>query len=340
MEATTEVSLVVLRPKHAPAETIQCQIYYNLLRVAVGGIIAVLGLIGNAITMVIMKQERKKSSTVLALMYLAASDFMVVLVYGGVNWSSPFASFTSNKKLPLQVKMYSAAYFIPLGQVFNFISVSITVIVIWQRYVSVCIPLKVKTYVSNRKVHIQVLTVSISAVLFYLPTLFIYEIRPKSLTRRHFAENESFSIFYEIVLTYTLSYFMPITALIFMAVGLIRTLKKLKFHSKEAQNRSETAKHEMTMSLVVIVIVFIVCQSFAPVRRVLQWLYDPYSTAQMCGQELFYFAPFEILSVLFNSSANFFIFVLCARGFRKKVFGFCKRDAQVGTYRNVSCSDG
>ncbi|ELU05993.1 hypothetical protein CAPTEDRAFT_208604 [Capitella teleta] len=154
MEATTEVALAVLRPKQA--DTIQCKIYYNLLRVTVGGIITLLGLVGNVITMVIMKKEKKKSCTVLALMYLAASDFMVVLVYGAINWSSPFASFTNNKKLPLQVKMYSAAYFLPLGQIFNFISVSITVIVIWQRYVSVCMPLKMKNVLPQTAIIIRI----------------------------------------------------------------------------------------------------------------------------------------------------------------------------------------
>ncbi|ELT92032.1 hypothetical protein CAPTEDRAFT_205509 [Capitella teleta] len=291
-----------------------CKAYYFWLRLVFGGFVVTLGLIGNILTIMIMRKQKTKTTTILALTYLAIADFCVLVIYGSMNITSPILDFVNNRSVGFKIKLFIARCLIQPSQSFNLVSVYITVIVIWQRYVGVCLPTKAKTYVSMRIVKVQVVCVVIGAVLLYLPSFCMNCFFPEMMhfDLRSTAIHAGFTIFYDLILSYTISYIIPIVSLVTMSFGLVRGLRNMKF---QGDNKQKTKK-EMTFSLVVIVIVVVICQSFAPIRRILRWKYPSYKMAIRCGGDLFYFGPIEVLFVMINSSCNFFILVVCARGFR------------------------
>ena len=309
----------------------RCDLYYLIVRIILGGCIAVLGLMGNGLTIMVMRGDRKKSATVLALFYLAIVDLLVLMEYGLMTVSVPLLQLQGMDLLALKLQMYYIAYLMPIGQICNLISVFLTVIVTWQRYISVCIPHKAKSYGSIGVVNIQVSCALVSSLLFHLPMFFEGHVvsdyplpGQTAIVTNSFAKTKAYTVFYSIVAWQTVTYILPIGALCYMTLGLIRALRQSTMKRQNTVSISQRAKEEMTLSLIVVVVISIICQSFAPIRRILMGVYAQYGSSIQCGGPLFYFGPFELVSILVNSSSNFVIFVLCARGFRRKLVRYCR----------------
>lgn len=302
---------------------LSCTLYDIILRLIIGGSILTLGMIGNGLTILVMSQEKRKTSTILALLYLAISDFFVVLFYGALTVNTPLAELFGSDILPYQMKMFGHKYLMLIGQIFNLVSTLTTVIVIWQRYIGICWPHKARSFVSSKHVHIQVLSATIFAVAFISPQFASMDIVDKrEIIFKPFALHLAYQGFYQGVLQYSISYIVPAVSLAVMTFGLSKTLRKNKIVS-DSQSQAQRAKRELTLSLVVIVCVFTVCQSWPLARRILQIFYPDYGKLILCGGKFFFFGPIELIMIVLNSSANFFVFIICARGFRKKVLHSC-----------------
>ncbi|ELU01965.1 hypothetical protein CAPTEDRAFT_216602 [Capitella teleta] len=303
----------------------RCRIYYCSVRVVLGGLLFVFGIIGNMLTILVMRAVPRRSATIRALLFLAAADIFVIVQYGVMAVSVPLLGLLKMPSRTAQLALLR--YAMPTGQIVNLISVFITVIVTWQRYISVCLPHKTHYLGSSFMVNSQVLFITVGSILFHLPMYFQDEYisidGSANLVKRAFAKRASYSIFYSVVLVHLIRYFLPITLLIYMAYGLLKELGKSKPMIRIVDSSRQRAKLELTVSLIVVVIVFIICHSFAPSRQVLMLIYEPYSQAIQCGGTLFYFGPLDLISILINSSSNFLIFVVCAKGFRKRLIILC-----------------
>ncbi|ELU09162.1 hypothetical protein CAPTEDRAFT_188242, partial [Capitella teleta] len=173
LNSTTD-EVVVMEATEQPAifshvDEASCEAYYFWLRLVFGGFVMIIGLIANILTIMIMR-GKTKTTTMLALTYLAIADFSVLIIYGAINLIPAIADKVSSQIGAYKVKLFIASCILQLSQSSNLVSVYITVIVIWQRYVGVCLPTKAKTYVSMRIVKVQVVCVVIGAVLLYLPS--------------------------------------------------------------------------------------------------------------------------------------------------------------------------
>ncbi|ELU09401.1 hypothetical protein CAPTEDRAFT_201292 [Capitella teleta] len=300
-----------------------CVDFLIAVRLVFGALFVVLGFLGNGATIFVLGREKQKTATVLALLFLAMADLLTVILYGTVNWTSSYIDLTGNRILRMNFKIKISSCVMPFTQAMNLTSVLLTLVVIWQRYIGVCKPHKAKAWISLTKVKIQALSCLCLAILFYLPTFVsvCFWREEMQFQNRSTIFHALYTILYTTVLAYSLSYIIPMAAICFMTVSLIRVMAKMKF-----QGSKERARMEMNISLVIIVVIFVVCQSFAPARRILRWKYTNYLQSTSCGGELYYFAPFELISVLFSSSANFFVFVMCAKAFRLKVLSCVGRN--------------
>ena len=71
----------------------------------------------------------------------------------------------------------------------------------------------------------------------------------------------------------------------------------------------------MTRSLVIVVVVYMMCQIPNPCRTIFYALTDDLG----CGSVYYIFHSFSLVFALFNSSINFVILVLCGKRFRARV---------------------
>jgi hypothetical protein len=160
----------------------------------------------------------------------------------------------------------------------------------------------------------------IFSLAFYMPSFLQNSLTmlPNGLLKiipAEFSKASSYQVLYSVALFYLFSYILPILSLVTMGSLLVRNLRM----TKVSLDNTAKIREEMTLSLVVIVVVFVICQTMGPVRRILMLVFVPYRSAVQCRGQLFYYGPWVLNSILINSSANFIIYVLFARAFRRKV---------------------
>ena len=330
-ETTTEVAQT---GAGGVTTTTSCQLYSFFMRIFLLSTMILMGLIGNALTMRILWSDCKKSATVFLLFCLAMADSMLLLVYGVIGLPPAALRFMGRSVEALKLSTEIVAYFSPSGATSIMISMGLTVVVTWQRYLSVCMPYKVKTYGSLKLARIQALAVVLFSLVFNFPRWFEYKVGydvPKpgltALVPTSLFKNKTYEILYGIILYYLMFYILPMGALSYMTFNLVRALhqariKRMAMVGSSSQSSRNRAKEELTISLVVVVIVFICCQFFGPVRRILIYFY-PGSTSRQCGGVLFYFEAISLGATVTNSAINFIIYILCARRFRNQMRALC-----------------
>lgn len=324
---------------YSVAEDERCLEWYYRIIMVFNWAVFPLGLVGNVLTIIIMSKDWRRSATHLLLSYLALADIMTLLAYSGVILGAPYLRVYGSPSDLKRLITFSLQYTTNTGIIFNQMSILVTVLVTWQRYISVCMPHKVKQYGSKRFIHLAVISSALMSIILYLPNYFQYKMTTENgqtvLIRADFADTKAFTILYTVFISYLSNYFIPIALLIYMAARLI----KVMWQRSKTHKGLKKAKEDLTLSVIVVVVIFIICQSIGPIRRILQWVYDPYDEAIQCGGDLMYFAYIPILSQVINTSANFVVYILFARGFRKSLAKlFAKKNNANGEHNSTNIS--
>ncbi|ELT94993.1 hypothetical protein CAPTEDRAFT_215194 [Capitella teleta] len=343
MESTAAVDSTSTQAA-APLNARPCVLYYFVFGTLVGGSTIIIGLVGNVVSLSILGRERKKSSTIQALCLLAVADTCLLLAYLPTIPLSGIWEITMGLYESMNLVVFASAYIYEAVRVCNQVSAFLTMILMWQRYVAVCLPHKAKQLCTVRIVNITSACTSVSACLFYLPNFFLYSIdisedgafQPVS---HPLVQNAYFQMIYSVILTYLLSYIIPVVSLMYMSIAI---LSKLKLHSNQTHSTNfQHVRKDLTKSSIGIVVIFVLCQSFQPIRRVLMWVYDPYVRNVGCGRDLSYFSMVPHVTLMLNSSANFCIYILFARGFRRKFIAiFTRKNNVAPTYSSESTRPG
>jgi hypothetical protein len=197
----------------------------------------------------------------------------------------------------------------------------------------------------------QVVVVALGSVIFNIPRFFnnyavtLPDGSSSLLLVTNVGANATFQILYAGVLYYLVIYAMPFVSLIWMTYRLISSLHQFYARREQVTNvrRAENdltktlIEHNsflrwghtqsidyvperpgsVTKTLIVVVLVFMVCQVLNPIRRFLVVVLP--STSQSCGSFFFYFSGVSTVSITVESSVHFFIYNLCNRHFRKKL---------------------
>ncbi|ELT90742.1 hypothetical protein CAPTEDRAFT_187430 [Capitella teleta] len=306
-----------------------CLLYFYMVGTLVGGSFIIIGLIGNCISLIILGKERKKSSTIQALCLLAVADTCLLL-------ASSLFPIVDTPWIQSSEKLYYAVflYMFEMARICNQVSTLLTMILMWQRYVAVCLPHKAKQLCTVPIVNRIAVCSSVVALAFYLPNFFLYSITTTDdgfvdTVSNPIVRNKYFQVIYSVILTYLVSYIIPVVSLLYMSVAILRSLKSHDNNAASSAN-SQHARKDLTKSSIAIVVIYVICQSFQPIRRILMWVYDPFPRSASCGGEVFYFSYMPNLALIMNSSANFGIYILFARGFRRKLIAVLIRRNAVG----------
>ena len=304
-----------------------CHTFDLVMRLGVHGGLVLLGLVGNLLTIHILHPLIHKSATFLLLYALAFADFAVVLFIGGL--SVPTAVLRSMDNYRAAQRFYLQMTSLMPACISTSLQIStwLTVVVTWHRYVSVCLPYKVKKYGSVRVARWQVLAVYSLSIIYGFPKWFEAVVvldDPKPgmtrLEKTDFATTEGYTLWYSVILNYSISYVLPIGMLVYMTTALIWALQKARSKRQEMTSGTSQSSDGLNVSLIIVVIIFLICRIFGPVRRLLANLYP--STRQ-CGGILFYYEPFSQAASICNSAINFLVYLLFAKRFRKMFKSVC-----------------
>ncbi|ELT98169.1 hypothetical protein CAPTEDRAFT_208274 [Capitella teleta] len=328
----TTAAATTLPPSKRFVDTWACTLYYFYSGTIFGGFLVALGLIGNFLSVLVMAPERKKSSTVQALCLLAMADSLLLVVYAGTIPAMGFRKFVFGWMSGYNEDIISSVYLFELARIFNQVSAFITMILTWQRYVAVCIPHKSKQLCTPQMVNRLALASYAISIAFYFPNFFLYTLKKNDRglffpVSTSLVKSSAFQTIYSIILSYLMSYIIPVGSLVYMSIKILSNLDPKSSVAKS--DRAQNVRKDLTKSSIAIVVLFVLCQSFSPIRRILMWIYDPYLKHALCGGDLVYFSGVPHLALMLNSAANFLIYIVFAKGFRKKMAALFTRNKAV-----------
>ncbi|ELU00011.1 hypothetical protein CAPTEDRAFT_206556 [Capitella teleta] len=265
-----------------PLLTKSCKLYFFIFGSLLSGFLIVIGLFGNCLSLTILGKERKRSSTIQALCLLAVADTCLLLAYCPFPiMDTPWARKTNS------IGIFAAVYMFDVARICNQVSALLTMVLMWQRYVAVCLPHKAKQLCTVRIVNWISAFFVVAAFVFYFPKFFLYSIKIRDngvfyTVSNPLMRNEYFQMVYLVILNYLVSYIIPVVCLLSMSVAILRSLKS---HNGNigASVSSQHARKDLTKSSIAIVLIYVLCQSVQPIRRILMWVYDPYMKSSSCG---------------------------------------------------------
>ena len=224
-----------------------------------------------------------------------------------------------------RLKIVLWRYFLPLASTLHLMSTWSVVAITFTRFVSVCWPGRTSQLIDHDKVRNRLVIMQLSCLAFSLIRFAEGNVLDDENGNPVFVINAMgrspiYKYVYLVVLFYLVSYIVPLSMLSYFTVRLYVALNELRKKREQMTTKSKET-YDMTFSLVVVVVVFMLCQLATPIRRVLSILYEK---IQMdCGTPHFYFSSFSVLSISFNSACNFFIFCLFVGGFRRRLIKIC-----------------
>ena len=302
-----------------------CDTYNRVIYVFVTWLLGVVGVISNVLTMVVIWPDRAKSATMLLLLILAMADLSVIVSYTYMLVSPTLAAWLGDWDY-LAYYTYLNTWMWAVTNIAQCAATWLVVLITIQRYVAVCHPHSAKRWNSIAMVRKASILIILAAIIFNIPRFLEYHIvagpSGPQRTQTAMAHSNVYQLFYRAFLYYFCVWLLPLVVMIYATTRLIQALKvaykkRAALIQQNPQTTSSTQQNDITLSLVVVVILFMVCQLANPLRRILVAILPPEDL--VCGTFFFYFEPFSGLAILFNSSINFTVFCLCTRGFRREV---------------------
>lgn len=260
-------------------------------------------------------------------------------------------------------------FLIPMKSATTYGSFTMTVMVTVDRYIAVCKPMVVRR---KRQVHIVVAILSLYVICFHIPVCFEYQVNtyagiyaetginnPKRVIRLNDRDalwgNSAYQLVYRIILATILRDFGPMVLLVVFNAKLYKALKEMRrryLNMRRGSNMAETKRHSsssesLTRTVLIVVTVFLVLTLpnllYELINRTKQIAQSSNNTEIYENlhpvQYNIYFITIPQLLISTASSANFIIYILFARKFRKIFLNtFCKFSCLQGHFEDLTAS--
>ena len=313
-----------------------CRLYSFIVYTLIVGTLVVVGIIGNSLTFVVFWKGNFKSSTTFLFLSLSLIDSCLLLGVFPLTTVLAFVDYTGWLQGYSSLSPYVRVYLFPTILLAKTAAIWVGVLVVLNRYIIVCLPLRAPQLCTVSKVKIQLAAVLIAAMLYNIPKfaetrVIYYAIHTsnngtstKAVAKfTKFGEMRQFFFVYDCICLFVFLVVLPILTLTVITIRLIKAMKAHRRMQLEMHSRSQQNDGNVTFSLVIVVIVFISCQVPTFVWYVLYGMLP--KEASHCGGVLFYPGRIIDMLVIFNSSINFVIYIIANKAFRdvllEKVLG-------------------
>jgi hypothetical protein len=315
--------------------TNECALFDYCIYTVICGLFCAVGVAGNVVSFTILWNDSTKTATAFLLRALAVADTLVLLTVIPL-YVLEFV-YPYNGQLKSYYDMYSIImpYLWPCYQISYTGTILLTVLVSLNRYFCVCRPFKSADLVSLPQARRHVCYVAVFAIFYNIPRFFEYETVEEcvgyneSITAFElsaFGDNKLYRVIYANVMYFVVLLGGPLIALAFLNVKLIIALKKRQRKRAEMGKSSDGMQQDLTLVLVVVICSFMVCQTPTFIDHIL-WTVV-HDSQRMCGRWHYYYTAIGDMMSIFNSSVNFFIYVMTSRKFRESLIVPCLKHGQ------------
>ena len=306
-----------------------CLVYKFLVDTVLLATLCLFGLVGNGLTCWVMWRDRNSSPTSFLLIVLSlVNDCVLVTMFNQKAFLAGFR-LTGHTQEYFYYYPYIEAYGWALVSTAHMTATWIVVLITSHRFISICLPHRSNLNTvakARRNVAIVVIICIISTLPNYFDRAVIRDVKtgaPKRIPTAY--GRKSWYIYcYKISFYYLVIYILPIAILIIFTFRLIRNLRNLNKRREEMTSKSRI-RADTTFSLVIVVIVFIICQLVNPIRRLMAQVIP--SRYLGCGHFYYYFSSLNTAFVMGSAASVLPVFVLCGKGFRQRLLGrLCYRN--------------
>ena len=277
-------------------------------------ILGIVGFIGNILTIIVLFRREMKSTTIYFLRTLVVTDTGIIV--GAVLGLSVLSITQLNPDMWRFTDVIYPVIYMPINYVvmtLQMINVWTTVAVSVERFIAICYPFRSVKVCNKRNAYILIGIICVFSILYNIPRCFATSYNECTSTHKcyivittDFGKSFFFDQFYMVWLYMFMIYIIPLLLLAVLNTLLIIELMKMR-KRRAVSNIQENSEANMSLVLVLIVVVFICCQSPGLIAQ-FQFLDSVVMLQWLC-----------ISNTLFvlNSSVNFLIYTAVGRKFRK-----------------------
>ena len=290
------------------------------------GIVCLIGLPANIISIVVMRRDRERREALFLLQVLAVADGFYLLI---ALLRYPL-KYMIQDSLAFQTMQL---YVFPLLKTAQTIAIFMMVFVTVDRYVYVCIPLRAHQLLNRRKRWIFTVLIFLFGFIFNMPRfvdvciLRYMRCGRLAMAAVVYAHHFNHSLYYDIyqcALYIIVLYAIPLAMLVILNTRLISAIRRSRRkHRLRMQNPKERygdhTDNNATLVLVIIVLVFILCETPELVFRVTTSVFRAVKRMESAMDMTVHYDLATVLELLMvvNSSTNFFIYCIFGRRFRQ-----------------------
>ena len=303
-----------------------CALFDFVVYPIVVGLLTVLGVAGNTISFVVLLKDN--SATSFLLRALAVADTLVLISAVPLYVLAPVYTYTGLLRGYYEVYMNIMPFLWPIYLIPYTGTIFLTVLVSLNRFEAVCRPFQTRKLFDATKIRRHVVYIAVFSVLYNIPRFFEYEqveecsgynFSREAFQISAFGGNTVYRVVYANVMYFVVMHGGPLLSLAFFNANLIRALKA------QARKRTEMKmagyQQDVTLVLVVVVFVFICCQTPTFVDHILWTVLD--ESRRSCGQWHYYYTAIGDMLAILNSSVNFVIYILTSPKFRQNLVEMC-----------------
>ncbi|XP_021205141.1 FMRFamide receptor isoform X1 [Bombyx mori] len=300
-----------------PADKLFRFVVHGVLLNAIGAA----GLLGNALSVVVLSRPQMRSSINCLLVGLAACDTVLILTSVLLFGLTAVYPYTGRLRYYYyHVCPHITPYAYPIANAAQTMSVYLTLIVTVERWVAVCHPFRAKSLCTSSRARWYVLGTAAFALAYNAPKFLEAEVVTRSVDGEpvycvtadlHF-RTETYIVVYIHSLYMIVMYIVPFSALAALNACIVRQVRRAQ---AERARLSRVQRRELGLAtmLLVVVLVFFLCNLLPLVTN---------SFEVFLGDQLENLDPLvktSNLLVTINSSVNFVIYVIFGEKF-KRVF--------------------
>ena len=296
--------------------------------------LCIFGISGNIVSILVLgKDNVVRRTTGFLLQVLAVTDIVYLVLCIFIQTLKTIEKFTDWSPTLKCYFPYMDPFIWPMASIAQTCTVWLVVVVTADRYVAICRPLHAPQYSTMSRMRKAVVLVCVLSILYNLPRFWERTVDYKLdannntipetvLTELRY--NREYVILYKTICYFIVRFFVPLSSLAFFNARLIKAIKA-SYRQRNEMPIGDTRNHhrnrEVTrysLTLVVVVLVFIICATPDYFLRIWQGIYTlAPNHIKFPRNELLYVNGISNLFLAINSCSNFVIYCFLGTRFRR-----------------------
>ena len=307
-----------------------CEKFLFVFRGVLSILLCIVGLIGNTLSLIVLKKIGRSSVTFCLLRTLAVCDAIYLLTYILTAAVPEFFYFTNNDLALAGDFQYVIWGVFPISSMALTATVWITTLVTVHRYIAVSHHTKKYFLFTMKGVMLQVVIVIFCAVLMDIPKYFELTVvtldsngtSVKTMEPTELWHDRLYQLLYKNIAMVGLRKILPIIITFVLTILLVRAMiERKKRHDKLKKNdcgdKPPDRKERVSIVLITVASVFVLCQTPMAIYPLFRLIFDIDNNG--CEHFYYYFSNVADWLAVVNSAANFFIYYPVVPTFREKL---------------------